>query len=67
MPYVDAAGVRLYFEQTGRGIPVVFVQEYVQGGKVLIKHQATALRLARMATKICAVLAERQTFHNYLF
>ena len=34
-----------------------FVQERVQGGKVLIKHQAVALRLAAMATKLEAVSA----------
>ena len=38
------------FEETAE-----YVQDYVQGGKKLIKHQATALRLAEMATKICAV------------
>jgi acyl-CoA dehydrogenase len=32
-----------------------YVQNYVQGGRILIKHQATALRVAEMATKICAV------------
>lgn len=42
-------GVRA-FEET-----VKYVQEYVQGGRILIKHQATAIRLAEMATKICAV------------
>jgi alkylation response protein AidB-like acyl-CoA dehydrogenase len=34
---------------------VKYVHDYVQGGKKLIKHQATAIRLAEMATKICAV------------
>jgi alkylation response protein AidB-like acyl-CoA dehydrogenase len=34
-----------------------YVQNYVQGGKILIKHQAVALRLAEMATKIEAVRA----------
>ncbi len=34
-----------------------FVQQHVQGGRVLIKHQAVALRLARMATKLDAVTA----------
>lgn len=38
------------FEETAK-----YVQNYVQGGKILIKHQATAIRLAEMATKICAV------------
>ncbi len=38
------------FEDTAR-----FVQAHVQGGKVLIKHQAVALRLAQMATKLEAV------------
>jgi alkylation response protein AidB-like acyl-CoA dehydrogenase len=32
-----------------------YVQSYVQGGRVLIKHQAVALRLADMATRITAV------------
>ncbi len=34
-----------------------YVQTYVQGGRVLIKHQAVALRLADMATRIEAVRA----------
>ncbi len=42
-------GVRAY-EET-----VKYVHDYTQGGKKLIKHQATAIRLAEMATKICAV------------
>lgn len=44
-------GVRAY-EET-----VKYVHDYVQGGKKLIKHQAVALRVAEMATKICAVRA----------
>jgi len=32
-----------------------YVQHYVQGGRILIKHQAVALRLADMATRIEAV------------
>ncbi len=38
------------FEKTAE-----YVQNYVQGGRILIKHQAVALRLAEMATDICAV------------
>src|SRR5262245_6141084 len=34
-----------------------YVQNYVQGGRVLIKHQAVALRLADMATRLAAVRA----------
>jgi acyl-CoA dehydrogenase len=34
-----------------------YTQNYVQGGRVLIKHQAVALRLADMATRIEAVRA----------
>ena len=34
-----------------------YVQNYVQGGRILIKHQAVALRLADMATRLCAVRA----------
>ncbi|MGC8480419.1 MAG: acyl-CoA dehydrogenase family protein [Acidimicrobiales bacterium] len=36
---------------------VAFVHERVQGGKVLIKHQAVASRIAQMATKLEAVAA----------
>lgn len=28
MPYVDAAGVKLYFEETGQGYPIIFVHEF---------------------------------------
>lgn len=42
-------GVRA-FEETAK-----YVQEYAQGGRILIKHQATAIRLAEMATEICTV------------
>lgn len=38
------------FERTAE-----YVQSYVQGGRILIKHQAVALRLAEMATKLAAV------------
>ena len=34
-----------------------YVQNYVQGGRILIKHQAVALRLADMATRLAAVRA----------
>lgn len=40
------------FERTSE-----YAQNYVQGGRVLIKHQAVALRLADMATKLSAVRA----------
>jgi acyl-CoA dehydrogenase len=34
-----------------------YVQNYVQGGRILIKHQAVALRVADMATRLEAVRA----------
>jgi len=34
-----------------------YAQNYVQGGRILIKHQAVALRVAAMATKLEAVSA----------
>jgi alkylation response protein AidB-like acyl-CoA dehydrogenase len=40
------------FERTAQ-----YVQTYVQGGRILIKHQAVACRLAEMATKLAAVRA----------
>jgi alkylation response protein AidB-like acyl-CoA dehydrogenase len=44
-------GVRAFEVTSG------YVQNYVQGGRILIKHQAVALRLADMATRIEAVRA----------
>ena len=40
------------FERTAE-----YVQNYVQGGRILIKHQAVATRLADMATRLSAVRA----------
>ena len=34
-----------------------YVQNYVQGGRILLKHQAVAIRLADMATRLSAVRA----------
>lgn len=34
-----------------------YVQNYVQGGRILIKHQAVAMRLADMATRVEAIRA----------
>jgi pimeloyl-ACP methyl ester carboxylesterase len=28
MPYVDAAGAKLYFEEHGQGYPIIFVHEF---------------------------------------
>jgi len=28
MPYANSSGVRLYYEETGRGVPIVFVHEF---------------------------------------
>ena len=28
MPYADAEGARLYYEETGTGFPIVFVHEF---------------------------------------
>jgi alkylation response protein AidB-like acyl-CoA dehydrogenase len=38
-----------------------YVQNYVQGGRILIKHQAVALRIADMATRVAAVRALLQS------
>jgi alkylation response protein AidB-like acyl-CoA dehydrogenase len=40
------------FERTAE-----YVQTYIQGGSILIKHQSVALRLADMGTKLAAVRA----------
>ncbi|HLH89105.1 MAG TPA: acyl-CoA dehydrogenase family protein [Xanthobacteraceae bacterium] len=42
-------GVRAFEVTSG------YVQNYVQGGRILLKHQAVALRIADMATRIEAV------------
>jgi hypothetical protein len=28
MPYVDAGGVKLYFEESGHGYPIIFIHEF---------------------------------------
>ena len=28
MPHIDAAGVKLYFEEAGQGYPIIFVHEF---------------------------------------
>ncbi len=28
MPFADSNGVRLYYEETGRGTPIIFVHEF---------------------------------------
>jgi alkylation response protein AidB-like acyl-CoA dehydrogenase len=38
-----------------------YVQNYVQGGRILLKHQAVALRIADMATRVAAVRALLET------
>lgn len=55
IPFIRANWQREWvaaFERTAE-----YVQNYVQGGRTLIKHQAVALRLAVMATKLNAVRA----------
>ena len=41
MPFADSQGVKLYYEETGRGTPIVFVHEYaddVRGWEAQVRH-----------------------------
>jgi len=47
MPYVDAAGAKLYYEKHGHGYPIVFVHEFgsdLRGWEAQIRHFSRAYR-----------------------
>ena len=47
MPYVDAAGVKLYFEEAGRGYPIIFAHEFGSDLKIWdaqIRHFSRSYR-----------------------
>jgi pimeloyl-ACP methyl ester carboxylesterase len=47
MPYIDAAGVKLHFEQTGDGYPIIFVHEFgadLREWEAQVRHFSRAYR-----------------------
>lgn len=47
MPYVDAAGAKLYYEETGSGYPIVFVHEFgsdLREWETQVRHFSRAYR-----------------------
>jgi pimeloyl-ACP methyl ester carboxylesterase len=47
MPYVDAAGVKLYFEEYGHGFPIIFVHEFgsdLREWETQVRHFSRAYR-----------------------
>ena len=47
MPYVEADGTKLYFEESGRGYPIVFIHEFasdVRGWEAQVRHLSRAYR-----------------------
>jgi pimeloyl-ACP methyl ester carboxylesterase len=41
MPYVDASGARLYFEESGQGYPIIFIHEFasdIRGWDFQLRH-----------------------------
>jgi pimeloyl-ACP methyl ester carboxylesterase len=47
MPYVDAAGTKLYFEESGYGYPIIFIHEFtsdIRGWEAQIRHFSRAYR-----------------------
>jgi pimeloyl-ACP methyl ester carboxylesterase len=47
MPYVDAAGAKLYFEESGYGYPIIFIHEFgsdIRGWKTQLRYFSRAYR-----------------------
>ena len=47
MPYVDATGAKLYFEESGYGYPIIFIHEFasdIRGWEVQVRHFSRAYR-----------------------
>jgi pimeloyl-ACP methyl ester carboxylesterase len=47
MPYVDATGAKLYFEENGRGCPIIFVHEFasdIRGWETQVRYFSRAYR-----------------------
>ena len=41
MPYVDASGAKLYFEESGHGYPIIFIHEFasdLRGWETQVRH-----------------------------
>jgi pimeloyl-ACP methyl ester carboxylesterase len=41
MPYVEATGARLYFEESGCGYPIIFIHEFasdIRGWETQLRH-----------------------------
>ncbi len=41
MPYVEAAGAKLYFEESGDGYPIIFIHEFasdIRGWEAQLRH-----------------------------
>ncbi len=47
MPYVDASGARLYFEESGHGYPIIFIHEFasdIRGWESQLRHFSRGYR-----------------------
>ncbi len=51
MPYASSDGVKLYFEETGSGTPIIFVHEFAadwRSWEAQVRHFRTSLSLHRL-------------------
>ena len=47
MPYVEATGAKLYFEESGHGYPIIFIHEFasdIRGWEAQLRHFSRAYR-----------------------
>jgi hypothetical protein len=59
MPYVDAGGVKLYFEECGHIYPIIFIHEFasdIRGWEFQLRH------FSRGSTTACCAQASPPRF-----
>lgn len=47
MPYVEAAGAKLYFEESGHGYPIIFIHEFasdIRGWEAQVRYFSRSYR-----------------------
>ena len=51
MPYVEATGAKLYFEESGYGYPIIFIHEFasdIRGWEAQVRYFSRSLPLHRL-------------------
>ena len=66
MPYVEAAGAKLYFEESGYGYPIIFIHEFasdIRGWEAQVRYFSRSYRcIATMPEATRPVMSRRCIF-----